>query len=102
MARIVCSVMALCYRGEGWEIKVEMTNRFAERLRDYTRTVSAIGSYAALGVIWFAILRVFLGHMMPRIAGILRHVPLANTPPCDAAQCDFSVFWPAGLLARLG
>ncbi|MDE1897004.1 MAG: DUF2029 domain-containing protein [Rhodospirillales bacterium] len=40
--------------------------------------------------------------MIPRISGILHGAPLANTPPCDGVQCDFSVFWPASLLARQG
>lgn len=47
-------------------------------------------------VLWF---KVFLGHMISRVHSILSGAPLANTPPCDGVQCDFSVFWPASRLA---
>jgi len=73
-----------------------------ERLRGYWEAASLMLGYAGLGVLWAMIFRVFLGHMLPRVQGILAGAPLANTAPCDGVQCDFSVFWPAGLLARHG
>jgi hypothetical protein len=71
-------------------------------LREYGSIVSVMSAYAMLAVVWVMIFLVFLGHMLPRLRDILRHAPLADTPPCDGIQCDFSVFWPAGLLARQG
>jgi len=59
-----------------------------------------MSAYAVLATVWVMIFLVFLGHMLPRVRDILRHAPLADTPPCDAVQCDFSIFWPAGMLAR--
>jgi len=72
------------------------------RLREYGSAVSVMSAYAVLATVWVMIFLVFLGHMLPRVRDILRHAPLADTPPCDGVQCDFSVFWPAGLLASNG
>jgi hypothetical protein len=44
----------------------------------------------------------FFDAMLPRIRDMLARAPIANTPPCAAPDCDFSAFWPAGLLARTG
>jgi len=72
------------------------------RLREYGSAVSVMSAYAVLATVWVMIFLVFLGHMLPRVRDILRDAPLADTPPCDGVQCDFSIFWPAGLLARQG
>lgn len=72
------------------------------RLRAYGGVAAIMSAYAMLAVVWGMIFQVFLGHMLPRLRDILRHAPLADTPPCDGIQCDFSVFWPAGLLAQQG
>ncbi len=59
-----------------------------------------IAVWSITGFFWLLWFQVFLGHMLPRIDAILNGAPLANTPPCDAVQCDFSVFWPASQLAQ--
>jgi hypothetical protein len=71
-------------------------------LKDYLRAVSLVSAYAALGTISLLVFRQFFDVMLPRIQAVLVQAPIANTPPCGAPDCDFSVFWPAGLLAKAG
>ena len=52
--------------------------------------------------IWTEVLLQFCSVMVPRLRNMLTGGPILNTPPCATPNCDFSVFWPAGLLARAG
>jgi alpha-1,2-mannosyltransferase len=54
------------------------------------------------GFIWAEVLLQFGNTMIPRLRNMLLGGPILNTPPCATPNCDFSVFWPAGLLARSG
>lgn len=72
------------------------------RLGDYARAVSAVSAYALLATIWLFVFQQFFNVMVPRLRTIIANGPVANTPPCRSPDCDFSVFWPAGLLARAG
>jgi hypothetical protein len=58
--------------------------------------LAAWGALISLWALWF---QVFLGKMLPRFA-YLTGKPIGNDPPCVTPECDFSAFWPAGLLAR--
>ncbi len=53
-----------------------------------------------LGFLWLIVIEVFWGKMAPRLGYLFVHRPIANDPPCITPECDFSAFWPAGLLAR--
>jgi hypothetical protein len=61
---------------------------------------ASYAAYTILALVWLPILQVFAGNMAPRLNGFFSARPIANTPPCDSPQCDFSAFWPAGRLAR--
>jgi len=68
-------------------------------LRDYARAAWQMSAYGVLVFFWGIIFQVFLIKMLPRL-GYLAGRPIANDPPCINPECDFSAFWPAGLLAR--
>jgi len=72
------------------------------RLWAYARAVSSVLAYAFLATIWLFVFQQFFDVMVPRVRAIIENGPVANTPPCRSPDCDFSVFWPAGLLARAG
>ena len=57
--------------------------------------------WAALGFFWLIWFEVFVAHMLPRL-GYLTGRQVSIDPPCITPECDFSAFWPAGLLARAG
>lgn len=59
-----------------------------------------ITAYALLGLFWFAVLNQFYGAMRPRFSHLGAAGRAINDWPCGCPQCDFSGFWPAGLLAR--
>ena len=42
----------------------------------------------------------FYRHMAPRFSYLTAGRAIADDPPCGRPECDFSVFWPAGRLAR--
>jgi hypothetical protein len=77
-----------------------MSHKIAERLKDYPPVAMALAPYTILGVMWFSILDVFFHQMAPRLGYLTVHRAVANDPPCGSPECDFSVFWPAGVLAR--
>lgn len=56
--------------------------------------------WAVFGFFWLIALQVFCGKMAPRLGYIFAHKPIGNDPPCPTPECDFSVFWSAGHLAR--
>ncbi|MDE1906925.1 MAG: DUF2029 domain-containing protein [Rhodospirillales bacterium] len=55
--------------------------------------------WAALGFFWLLWFEIFVVHMLPRL-GYLTGRQVSIDPPCITPECDFSAFWPAGLLAR--
>lgn len=59
-----------------------------------------MSTYAVLGLVWGTIFWVFLGKMVPRLGYLTMHRVIGNDLPCVTPECDFSVFWPAGFLAR--
>jgi hypothetical protein len=74
--------------------------RIMGRAAAYGRAAGGIAAGMVLGVIWLALLWNFCAVMAPRFAGLAG--PVLNTWPCDSPDCDFSIFWPAGVLARAG
>ena len=71
-----------------------MTNR----LLSYLRFIDRFGGAALLLAFWSVLLVAFTHHMAPRL-GYLAGAPVAPDMPCGRPQCDFSVFWPAGILS---
>jgi len=71
----------------------------ARRLREYLRIASPLIAYPVLAIAWLALLWNFFSIMAPRAARIGASAAV-NTWPCNAPDCDFSMFWPAGILAR--
>jgi hypothetical protein len=72
------------------------------RLLTYARIAGAMLAWAALALIWLAWLAEVVQNMRPRLAHISPAGMRIADAPCGTPQCDFSVFWPAGLLARSG
>jgi alpha-1,2-mannosyltransferase len=75
-------------------------NAILQRLGVYACLAWRISALSVLGFIWFEILLVFFSKMAPRLSYLTMHRSIANDPPCPAPECDFSQFWPAGILAR--
>jgi len=73
----------------------------SERTQTLARLWSIL-SWAVLLFLWLTVLQVFWIKMEPRFAYILAHRAIAVDPPCITPECDFSVFWPAGFMARTG
>lgn len=71
-----------------------------ERLREYARFAWKIGAYGLLAGFWGVFLWSFYTQVGPRLGYLTAHRAIANDLPCDKPECDFSVFWPAGHLAR--
>jgi hypothetical protein len=71
------------------------------RAAEYGRIASPLLSYGLLGAIWLELLWNFFAVMAPRAART-GAAAAVNTWPCNAPDCDFSIFWPAGILARAG
>lgn len=71
------------------------------RLLAYLRFTDRLGGTLLLLAFWGVLLRAFALHMAPRFA-YLAGAPIGNDPPCHTPECDFGVFWPAGILARAG
>ncbi len=69
------------------------------RLREYARLTNTLGAWGLLVSFWGVFLVAFAEHMAPRF-GYLTGRPIGNDLPCNKPECDFSVFWPAGILAR--
>jgi hypothetical protein len=75
---------------------------FAGRLREYGRAVSSVAAWALIALIWFYLFQSFLANMLPRLHHLSAVGMRIADRPCGSPGCDFSVFWPAGFLARLG
>jgi len=73
----------------------------AGRLRGYGRIAAHFLAFGLLATIWLALLWNFYIVMAPRLARTGAAAAI-NTWPCNAPDCDFSIFWPAGILARAG
>jgi alpha-1,2-mannosyltransferase len=71
-----------------------------KRLSAHARLIWPLAIYSVLGFIWCIIFGVFLDKVVPRFRYLTTHSAVANDPPCATPECDFSQFWPAGLLAR--
>jgi hypothetical protein len=65
---------------------------------DFARRATAWG--LLLGF-WGVMLLAFAAHVLPRLR-YLTGAPIAGDLPCHKPECDFSIFWPAGILARAG
>ncbi len=74
--------------------------RVWQRLREDARVAGWMLSHGALITFWLLLFGIFLGHMRQRLGYLTAHRPIANDLPCKSPECDFSVFWPAGRLAR--
>jgi hypothetical protein len=59
-----------------------------------------MAGYGLLVAFWGVFLMAFWAHMVPRLGYLTRNLPIGNDMPCKKPECDFSVFWPAGQLAR--
>jgi hypothetical protein len=71
------------------------------RLREYARLAWRMATYGLLLAFWGVVLVAFCAHVGPRL-GYLAGRPIGDDLPCHTPECDFSVFWPAGILARAG
>ena len=69
------------------------------RLAVYFRIAWRMAAYGLLLAFWGVFLVAFVAHMLPRFA-YLAGAPIGADAPCQKPECDFSVFWPAGILAR--
>jgi len=72
------------------------------RLREYWRIFSLWGAYGLLLTLWGEQVFAFYLNMGPRLGHIGAAGMRVFDRPCFYPQCDFSVFWPAGMLARAG
>jgi len=72
----------------------------SERLTQSARNAGRFLNHAVLGIVWLVYLRLFVENMLPRLAYLTGNEPIHADWPCLTPECDFSVFWPAGLLAR--
>jgi len=72
------------------------------RLREYWRVFSLWGAYGLLATLWGEQAFAFYLNMWPRFAHLGAAGMRVMDRPCFYPQCDFSVFWPAGVLARAG
>jgi len=70
------------------------------RLTQRAHIARQVLNHAVLGIIWIVYLRLFVENMLPRLAYLTGHAAIHPDWPCLTPECDFSVFWPAGLLAR--
>ena len=71
-----------------------------KRCQDYARIARPLLIYGLAIGLWAAELIVVGLRSWPRLRLLLRGAPPLNTPLCTNPQCDFSMFWPSGLLAR--
>ena len=69
------------------------------RLREYARLTNTLGAWGLLVSFWGVFLVAFSEHMAPRFT-YLAGRPIGDDLPCHKPECDFSTFWPAGMLAR--
>jgi hypothetical protein len=72
----------------------------APRIKDFAALAWMALCAAVLALLWLAVWRQFYGVMVPRLGEWSALAPFPVDRPCDNPQCDFSAFWPAGLLAR--
>jgi hypothetical protein len=75
-------------------------SKILARGEDYWRVASPMLAGTALGLIWLAVLHQFFYAMAPRLSHLGPGGMRINDRPCECPECDFSAFWPAGLLAR--
>ncbi|MGE4482908.1 glycosyltransferase family 87 protein [Acidocella sp.] len=71
------------------------------RFLAYARLIDRLGGTLLLLAFWGGLLFAFALHMAPRLA-YLTGAPIGDDLPCHTPECDFGVFWPAGILARAG
>lgn len=74
---------------------------FISRLREYWRIANWL-AYPALALCWAQVAFQFFSNMLPRFEHISAAGMRVADKPCLSPECDFSVFWPAGYLARAG
>jgi hypothetical protein len=72
------------------------------RLASYWRFGSSVLAYTLLAILWAEGFAQFVRNMAPRLSHLSAAGMRIGDWPCGVPQCDFSVFWPAGLLARAG
>jgi hypothetical protein len=72
------------------------------RLAQNARIAGRLLNYILLGLFWFVIFRLFIENMLPRFAYLAGHAAIRADWPCMSPECDFSAFWPAGVLAWQG
>jgi hypothetical protein len=72
------------------------------RLLEYWRVFSLWGAYSLLATLWGEQAFAFYLNMWPRFGHLGAAGMRVMDRPCFYPQCDFSVFWPAGVLARAG
>jgi hypothetical protein len=90
----------LCY-AEPETLLRAIVRQFFDRLRAYWR-IGALLAYPALAICWVQTAIQFLRNMAPRFGHISAAGMQVADKPCLSPECDFSVFWPAGHLARAG
>jgi hypothetical protein len=81
---------------------LSLFGRIGERLKTYGQLISRIGTWPLLLVWWGRCGQVFTVNMASRLSHWSPAGLRVADLPCGAPQCDFSTFWPAGLLAAQG
>jgi alpha-1,2-mannosyltransferase len=71
-----------------------------QRVAEYVRVAWWMANYALLAAFWLTMIDAFYDHMAPRLSYLTAHRAIADDLPCAKPECDFSLFWPAGRLAR--
>jgi hypothetical protein len=77
-----------------------MLSILRQRCLDYARIARPMLIYGLGAGLWLADLAVVGARFWPRVTSIFAGAPITNTPICRNPQCDFSMFWPTGLVAR--
>jgi hypothetical protein len=77
-----------------------MLSALRQRCQDYARIARPMLVYG-LGIgLWLTDITVVGQRFWPRVTQIFASTPMGNTPICHNPQCDFSMFWPSGVVAR--
>jgi hypothetical protein len=64
--------------------------------------IKRLATLTIVAFVWLEVLMQFGRAMAPRLLSVATGGPVVNTSPCYSPDCDFSIFWPAGVLARAG
>jgi hypothetical protein len=89
-----------CLDPAGHGMANDMLRSLLNRCQDYARIARPMLIYGLGAGLWLVDIAVVGARSWPRLLKLLAGAPPLNTPVCNNPQCDFSMFWPSGLLAR--